>query len=215
MWLVFSPATFLAVVRVPTDTPLLSQNGIIFAYDAKTPFMKHLLILPFFALIFIAGCGIIDRLTQFNVSYETDLVIGSGSVINLPFIVQTPDVTTNSELVFASNNTSANRLDMVQLREARLDIKSPEGKNFNFLKSIEVNISAEGLPQKRVAYKYNHTNDNTASITLNVDDVELKEYIKKDRFKIISSVTTDELLTQDVVVTIHTKFFVKARLLGK
>jgi hypothetical protein len=176
--------------------------------------MKFATAIIMFTIITATSCKLIDRLTQFNLSYETDFTIPAFAAINLPFIVNTPDVTTNSELVFANNNTSANRLEEVRLREAHVVVKSPEGRNFNFLKSIEVSINAEGLPQKRVAYKYDHTNDNSTSITLVVDDVELKEYLKKDKFTISSSVVADELLTENVVVTIHTKFFVDARLIN-
>jgi hypothetical protein len=43
---------------------------------------------------------------------------------------------------------------------------------------------------------------------------DLKEYLKKSKFKIRVSTTTDKIVTEDVTVKIDASFFVDAKILG-
>jgi len=47
-----------------------------------------------------------------------------------------------------------------------------------------------------------------------VKDVELKEYLKKDKLSLRSQVLTDEVLTQSIQIKANSRFFVDAKILG-
>lgn len=167
------------------------------------------------ALTLVTGCKQIDKLTQFDIDYNSSLVYGaSGLLINIPLEINTPPVTTNAEEQFAINDTRKDKVESIKLTEALLSITSPQGETFSFLKDINVYLVAEGLPQVLIAHKINIPNSTGAQLQLDLDNVELKEYIKKDAFSLKVTSTTDETILTDVHVDVYTKFFVDAKILG-
>jgi hypothetical protein len=94
-----------------------------------------------------------------------------------------------------------------------LTITSPSNADFSFLKSINVYISAEGLNEVKIAWKENVPSDVTL-LSLDVTGVDLKEYIKADKFSLRLNTETDELLASDHHIDVHSAFFVDAKILG-
>lgn len=175
--------------------------------------------LAYLAAIVVAlsftGCKAIDKLTQFNVDYNSSLVYSAtGLPLNLPITLNSPDVTTNSEEEFAVNDTRKDLIESIKLTQATLTITSPQGETFSFLKDIDVYLVADGLPEVLVAHKDNIPNTVGASFDLDIDNQELKEYIKKDAFSLKVTSTMDETVVSDVHVDVYTKFFVDAKILG-
>jgi len=56
--------------------------------------------------------------------------------------------------------------------------------------------------------------DPGATLELETSNTDLKEYIKKDSFSLRAATVTDELITSDHHVDIHSVFFVDAKILG-
>ena len=164
--------------------------------------------------IMMGGCKTIDKLTQFNMDYDATVTIPSTIGINLPFNLWTPNIKTNSEETFQINDTHKDLIEQIVLKELKLNITSPQGEDFSFLKSVEIYISAEGLDEVKAAWKYDIPDDVGASITLEPTDADLKEYIKKDEFKLKITTVTDELILMDYDVEVKAKFFVDAKILG-
>ena len=52
------------------------------------------------------------------------------------------------------------------------------------------------------------------SIQLETSNADLQEYIKKDNFNLRLNTVTDEIITSDHHIDIHSVFFVDARILG-
>jgi hypothetical protein len=177
-----------------------------FAYMVKC----YKLVLPvFICLLLITSCKK-DRLTiTFNVTDSFDFTVKSGSVINLPIELLTPDIATNSEGEFEQNDTRADKINEINLNELKLTITSPTGKTFSFLKSIEIFISAEGLIEKLLASAYD-VNSSSSSLNLNCSGDDIAEYIKKDSYKVRVKTVTRESLTQDVAINSFLSFKVKA-----
>jgi hypothetical protein len=104
-------------------------------------------------------------------------------------------------------------IESVKLEEMKLTITSPAGKSFSFLKDIQLYLSAPNLPEILVAEKLN-VSSTTGELLLDVKDVELKEYLKKDKLSLRSQVLTDEMLTQSIQIKADSRFFVDAKILG-
>ena len=159
----------------------------------------------------ILGCKEIDKLTKFNMRFNETIIIPSSTGINLPFNILTPDLETNSASTFAINNTRKDLVQEIKLTKLDLTVTSPANADFSFLKSISVFISADGLSETKIAWKDNVPSDAGTILNLEVTGVDLKEYIKKDKFALRLNTVTDELLTSDYHIDATSVFFVNAK----
>lgn len=165
-------------------------------------------------LLSIVSCDKVDELTKFDVDYQSNYTIASSTIINTPFSILTPDITTNSTSTFENNNTRADLIESIRLRSVRITLTSPTDSNFDFLRSIRVFLDADDLEEVEVAFIEDLEDDNVATLTLQLTDTELKEFIKKDSFRLRIQTTTDQTLTEDHDVRIDCKFRVDAKILG-
>ena len=136
----------------------------------------------------------------------------SGNVLNIPFDIFTPDITTNSESQFSANDTRKDKVEEVYLLQLDLSITAPAGANFDFLKNIYLYINADGLAEQRIAYKEN-ISDGSTVIQMEVESTNLADYIKKESFGLRVETVTDKVLSQDVDIHADMQFQVKARAL--
>ncbi len=166
------------------------------------------------AVLVLGACKALDKLTQFNLEYRTTYDYPA----NLPPFetdsLQTPEIVTNADREFAINNTHKNLIESVLLKQLTVTVKSPANQSFSFLRSVQVYISAQGLPSKLVAYKYDIGNDAGKVLNLELMDVDLKDYVKKDKINLHITSYTDELVRSNTSVEVYAKFFVDAKILG-
>lgn len=174
--------------------------------------MKYILVACI--MISFLGCKKFDKLTQFNMDFDQTAVIPASSGINLPFNVLTPDMQTNSASTFEVNDTRKDLVEEIKLTTLTLTLNSPSNANFNFLKSINIYISADGLPETKIAWKEDIPED-ISVLNLTVSNSDIKEYIKKDKFSLRMNAVTDEVITQDHEIAIHSVLFVDAKILGQ
>jgi hypothetical protein len=172
---------------------------------------KLLSLLFLFVLLF-NSCKKLNSLTQFNLSFTETIIIPASTGINLPFNILTPDIQSNSEASFEIHDTRKDLIESIKMIQMNLVLKSPSSENFNFLKSIELFMDADGLNEVKIASKLNMSNDNVQTVTLDVTNSELKEYIKKDKFSLRVATTTDEAISQDYTIEINYVLFVDAKL---
>ena len=175
--------------------------------------MKKYAILLLF-LVSISSCKKIDKLTQFDIDLENNVTIRASIPINTPLDIPTPPISTNSEDTFDNNNTSKDLIEKAILKKMKLTITNPSRGNFDFIKNIEIYISADNLPEVKMAWKLNHTNDGKNTLNLDTSSDDLQEYIKKNQINIRVRTTTDEILTQDYDVKIEYTFSIDAEILG-
>jgi len=171
-------------------------------------------LLPFVMIFFVLGaCDKIDDLTKFDIEYQSQVVIPASAGVDLPFSVFTPETETDSESRFEVNDTRKDLIEEIILTELQMVITSPSGSDFSFLNSIKVYIAAEGLEEVLIAEQ--EVPDGVGS-TLDVDvlDIDLQEYIKKDEFNLRIKTVTDEIIESDHEIDITSTFFVDARILG-
>ncbi|WP_289038485.1 hypothetical protein [uncultured Zobellia sp.] len=173
---------------------------------------KFLLILTVFATV--TSCDKLDELTKFDLDYNSQVTIPSSAGIDLPFDMFTPDMETNSDSQFEVNDTRKDLIEEIKLTKLELEITSPDDSDFSFLESIEIYISAEGLDEIMIASKEEVDENIGDVLDVDVIDVDLKEYIKKDKFNLRLNTVTDELISTDHEIDVNSTFFVDAKILG-
>ena len=165
-------------------------------------------------LLSIYSCKDLDKLTQFNMDIKSTITIPATLGINIPIDLWTPDIPTNSESEFESKNTAKNLIEEIIMTKMSMTITSPADASFDFLKEIEIYISADGIAEKRVAWLADIPQTGLKTIELETSSEDLKEYIKADKYKLNTKTVTRQLISQDTDVEIKNTFFVDAKILG-
>lgn len=163
-------------------------------------------------LLFLIGFSSCKKLISFKMEYDDTATIPANALINIPFDIVTQQQTTNSQQTFENNGTASDLISRVELTNLDLSILTPASEDFNFLKSVEIFLSAPELSEIRVAYNTNVPNNGLRELPLTCEDHDLKEYLKKSSYSIRVKAETDEAITQNVEVNIHSKFTVDAGL---
>lgn len=162
-----------------------------------------------FLALFIASCSVVDSLLTFNITTQTSFKIESGFPLNVASEIITPDVTTNSSSVFENNNTKAELIKDVKLKELKLTITDPNDKTFSFLKSIHLYISTDANDEIELAY-LDDINSVSNILNLTCTTQKLDKYIKAPSYKIRAKAVIKETLSQDISVKSDMKFSVTA-----
>ncbi|HMG83134.1 MAG TPA: hypothetical protein VK559_08875 [Ferruginibacter sp.] len=162
-------------------------------------------------VLFCGSCKKIDDLLTFTISNQTSFTIPSGGAISLPFDVPDPNNTSNSSEAFSNNNTDANHVKNIYLKNLQLKITNPGGQNFNFLQSITIYISTDSSNEIELA-TLSSIPQNVDSINLIPTSAALDVYVKSSTYNLRTQITTNEILTQDVTVEADSKFQVTAKL---
>lgn len=164
------------------------------------------------AILLFSGCS---ALTRFYVTYTQEFVLQPGLGTGTPLSFSTPAFPTNSVQVFQVNNTSAELLEGCKLVEITGTITNPAGEDFSFLNSVHVYISAVGLPEVEIAYRDNIPDTVGNTLSLQPTEVELVEYIKQETIIIRMQTINDEVTLNQVTVSLFTRFFIDAEILGQ
>ena len=202
----------LVQIFVVTINELLEDRLSIILNDRN---MKRLITTIFIlALIYISSCKVVDKYTQFDIPYSTEVSIPPTLGINLPFNIFTPDIETNSESTFEINDTRKDLIEEVSLTSISMDVKTPDDGDFSFLKSVIIYLSAEGLPEIEIARNDNIPNDVGNQLNLTPTNVDFQEYIKKDQINLRVNTVTDQILMTEYKLGINCVFHVDAKILG-
>ena len=162
----------------------------------------------------LTSCNQIDNLTKFTMDYDSSMTIPSSTGVNLPFVLNTPQMESNSESEFESNNTHKDLIEDIRLRKLKLTLTSPDNEDFSFLESIKIFIVADGLQELEIAFNEEVAATAGKVLDLQTMDVDIKDYIKKDKFSLKVQAVTDEVIAADHHIDIHSEFFVDAKILG-
>jgi hypothetical protein len=167
---------------------------------------KHIAV-AFFGLLAIS-CSLVDNLLTFSIDNQTSITIPSGFPINAPFDLSA-ETTSNSSSVFENNNTKADLVKDVRLKELKLTITDPTNKNFSFLKSVHMYISTNDSDEIELAF-LDDINSTSNSITLTPTEEKLDKYVKAESFTLRVKAVTKETVTEDITIKADMKFQVTA-----
>ncbi|RTY85488.1 hypothetical protein [Flavobacterium sp. RSP15] len=169
---------------------------------------KNFIVVAFFGFIIIS-CNVIDDLLTFSIDNQTTVTIPSGFPVNTALELVTPDVPSNSSTAFENNNTNAELVKDVKLKEMKLTVTNPANKSFSFLKSIHIYISTNDSDEIELAFLDDiNATSNTLSLTCTTE--KLDKYVKASSFKLRTKAITKEAITQDISIKADMKFQVTA-----
>jgi hypothetical protein len=128
---------------------------------------------------------------------DTEMAIPDSTVT-----IQSPDIPNTIKDDLKQKNADINNIKSVSLTAVVLNITNPAGKDFSFLKSIELYMGSQGLPEKLIASKDNINTINPASGTLSLDvkDSDIISYIKQDTYYIKTKMTLVKTYTTDLLI---------------
>jgi len=173
--------------------------------------MKKAIILLSVVAVFASCTKLLDQLTTFTFTRDAEFTLPASSTLGVPISLNSTDVETSYESEFANNNTNTENVESIKITALSLQVTKPAGADFNFLKSIELSISADGLADKVIASKNDIQNENVQQLNLDVTAEDLKPYLTKDKFSLKISAVTDEVLTQDYEMKTSSTFEVKGK----
>ena len=177
--------------------------------------MKNIYVLSviFFLAAGIVGCDTLNRLTQFNMTINSEWVFQSTLNLNLPIDLIVPDIGTNASSTFEGEGTVADLVEDIQLEALIIQLTSPNTEDFSFLESLEVYIQTEGQIEQRIAFAEVISDNVGNTLELDVESVNLTAYVASDTFSLRFNSVIDEIVTQDMTIAIAATFMVDAKLL--
>lgn len=172
--------------------------------------MRRLLLALALLLAFAnVACDKLDELLTFYINHNETIVIRTYFPVGTVAPISPIPVTTNSSEDFKNNKTRAELVKNVTLDKLDLVITDPQTENFNFLRKIEIYISAEGKQEVKIAY-LEEIPQNVSKIELKSTNAKLDEYIKGDRYTINTRATLAKAVTKDITIKANMRFKVTA-----
>ncbi|RFC53882.1 hypothetical protein DXU93_10055 [Brumimicrobium aurantiacum] len=165
-------------------------------------------------ILAIFSCKKVDEYTQFEINNEQTIEIKSNAVINVPFDIVSPEVETDAESTFESNDTRKNLIETIELRSLTMEITTPEEGDFNFLNEIKIYISSDNHTETLIAWKENIPENSSSTLVLETSGEDLKKYVKEDTYKLRFNTITDQSITTDHKIKVNSTFFVDAEIYG-
>lgn len=169
----------------------------------------NLFIFFLLALAFFSGCR---KMGEFKIKDSSEFIIPATTPLGI-FLPSPMEISSSSSHEFKNNGTEAKHVKEVRLDQMTLTITDPPTQKFEFLNSVHISISADGLPEVEIAYLDNIPPTVGNSIELLTTGAVLDEYIKKGKYRLHVKTVTDNGLAQDVKIRSDLTFRVKAKIL--
>jgi len=161
------------------------------------------------------SCRKWQKITEFTLSFSETVVIPASTAINLPFNVMSPPVATNFESEIAANDSRKDLIRTVVISAVTLQLTQPPGSDFNFLKSLRIFLKSEGLPEKEIAWKDPVPSGSGNTLSLDVSDEDLSDYIKREQLSLRVMTVSNRLLAADHSIEVTTQVKVRAGLIPR
>ena len=176
--------------------------------------MKKTLIPVLLMALALTSCDALSNLTKFDMPLTSSVTIAKiPAATTTPVVISTPDIETNSTKFFTDNGISTDLIGKVTLKKMELTVTTPTTGNFNFLKSIDIYITATDLTKTKIATVSNVSAGLTV-VPLVVEDIDLKQFLLKEKVKMEFSVATDEAMTADYTIEVKPTFLIDMKVLG-
>ena len=174
--------------------------------------MKKYLFLLFIIIPFLSGCEKIQELTKVDLPFSQSVTIPPIPIVGIPLTVPTPDMEANVDSILNAYNFETKNIDGVTLKNLKLTLSVPSDGDLSFIDDIEVYISASGLDKVKIASAENV--GDVSTIDLKVANVNLKEYLLKDKFSLQFKAAADETTLVDYKIKIDMTVTFDLKILG-
>lgn len=163
------------------------------------------------AAIFLLACNKAQKPVEFDIPYTTEFTVTTlGLTINEPIDFTTPEINTDISKRLGENKTDIQFIDEVKYTKLDIQVKLPQGQKLDFLKSIQLYINANGETEKLVAFK-DPVPVGDSLIMLEMPDLNIKNYIIKNKFSLRAFIIPDATLSENVTLTVSQNVHVKAK----
>ncbi|MBK9285456.1 MAG: hypothetical protein IPM51_14225 [Sphingobacteriaceae bacterium] len=148
----------------------------------------------------------VDEITEFDINYSSSVSVPSNTIsLNTPVNFTTPEIPTASAGHLATNKTTQSLVESIKLTLFNVSVGTD---NLDFLKSLTIYIKASGMSETLVASK-NNIPSGITSIALDLNDVNIKEYIFQPgiQFRVALEIDASTLNGQTLILdqTVHVK----------
>lgn len=161
-----------------------------------------------------AGCALLDKLTHFTIKQSKSFIIPQGVPAGIPYDVTTPFFATNSQQYFDENNTNSDMLESAKLSSLIAVLPQGSAEDFSFIESIRIYLIGRNHPATQVAFKYNIAGNAGDTLTFDLLDVELKNYIEEDSLAFKVQLNTDRVNNAQLEPKVNAAFLIDAKILG-
>ena len=175
--------------------------------------MKRLLILPLLAALVVFSCKkdpIIDNQDlepiTFNFPDTLEFAVSSLVGLNIPWVIPSVAVTTGFQENVGGLDPLVSAVEDITLQSLDLEVISPPGLEFDWLKHITLFVNAPGEPQVELAHLFDIPDGSGTRISLEPAPNLLDEYVKSEDFTLDAQITVDELLLQDIQLRVYMDF---------
>jgi len=175
--------------------------------------MRTTIIIAFLAILGF-GCAKVDKMGQFNIPYTVDVFIPANDTAGIPLNINTGLVNTGIGDILKTYNTTSDKIEKIALRDMVINVTSPSDGDLEFLKDINIFIVGNGT-EKILASKTNIGDNIGTSLTLNLSDNDVKNFLFSDQFGLRIAAETDKKIAPSYSCTVSFTFFVDYKLLGQ
>jgi flavin-binding protein dodecin len=113
-----------------------------------------------------------------------------------------------------NEGSSMDKIESVKLTDLNLRITSPSVKDFKFLSSVALYMSAEGLGEKKVAWLDDVPTTIRDAIALITSSADLTDYLVEEVVILRLNTVLNQGISQDYQIGIDVTFLVDAKILG-
>jgi len=175
--------------------------------------MKKYLFALLIVVPLLVGCDSLSKLTMFELPFDQSVTFPAMPALNTPIPLEITGIKTNIDSVLTSLKLKSDMIQAVKLKKMDFTLSSPADGDLSFLKSVEIFITGEGLDDVKIASTGDVTT-NTKNVSLALEDVDLKDFILKDKFGLKIITTTDKATSKEQKINISFKFLVDLKVLG-
>ncbi len=173
--------------------------------------MIKYIILPVLSILLLS-CSAIDKLTNFDITYEDDFTLPSTSGIAAPIDIVTPEVDPNLQEKMKDYNSAVNLIEDVTIKSVKLTITTPDSLDYAFLEEIGLYI-VDGPTESLLANKTDISTSIGRVLELETSDTDVLPYLLKDAFKLRIVGVMRDGTTVDIENDIEMIFTIDAKLL--
>lgn len=178
--------------------------------------MKKYLFSLLMIVPFLSGCESLSELTQFDLPFTQSVTVPPISTeflaLGMPITLSTPEIETDIDSVLGSYGVETDFVEKIALKEMTFTVSSPSGEDLSFLDDVTIYLTASGAEDVKVASATDVST--TTPLTLTIENVDLKNYLLKDKFALKIKATADEATTVEHKVDISMKFGFDIKVLG-
>lgn len=148
---------------------------------------------------------------SFDLKCNSSFVISKNMALETTTDLYSGSIATKSADVFSENHTNSDNVLSIEQSDITFSISSPSGANFDFLKSIEIYINADGLPERLISTKMEITETGLTQLKGELPSVDVVQYLSKPNYSLHFKVTSDQAIPEDYTLEVSQTFFVKAK----